>query len=441
MIDQAVLLFDGPISEAWSPIAKHPKKILGLTIAERLILAAHRAGIGRFWILSQEGNKPFPAWAKNHIFNKKGILIETLSPNDLAHYAAVHNGPKDHFFLIDGTVLLETAIFKRMIMSGPTAGESLVLREVSGRNEAGVILCSPEILSMWAGLKAEDAASRPWSTFTDPIIRSAKIRFVDPGGAVVLRVRSKRDVKTAERRLLQTARKPNDGSFTRIMNRPISLILSRLLLKLKVRPLQVSLVNLIIGLASGWFIGRGTASSFILGAILFQTASILDGCDGETARLTFRESRLGANMDMLGDITVMVAFFMSLPIGMYNYTLNPLYLGLGAAMILLTANYYFQISWFLRKSGTGSNIIRIVKDIQSYARAPGRISIRDWLAARIAFAFRRDFMAFAVLALIPIGGVRIIMGMAVAECLLGSFYLTIFTRNKLKALAKEGRPE
>jgi len=47
----------------------------------------------------------------------------------------------------------------------------------------------------------------------------------------------------------------------------------------------------------------------ILGASLIWLHTVLDGCDGEMARLTFRESRLGAVLDFWGDNAVHVALF------------------------------------------------------------------------------------------------------------------------------------
>ncbi|MEA3356792.1 MAG: CDP-alcohol phosphatidyltransferase family protein, partial [Candidatus Bipolaricaulota bacterium] len=58
---------------------------------------------------------------------------------------------------------------------------------------------------------------------------------------------------------------------------------------------------------AGLFAVTGYTGTLIAG-ILIQFGSILDGCDGELARLTFRESRFGAWLDTIldryGDIAV-----------------------------------------------------------------------------------------------------------------------------------------
>src|SRR5207247_11336043 len=52
-----------------------------------------------------------------------------------------------------------------------------------------------------------------------------------------------------------------------------------------------------------------------IGALLFLTHSILDGCDGELARLKFLESRAGAVLDFWGDNLVHVAVFGCMAVG------------------------------------------------------------------------------------------------------------------------------
>jgi len=53
----------------------------------------------------------------------------------------------------------------------------------------------------------------------------------------------------------------------------------------------------------------------VAGALLFLTHSILDGCDGELARLKFREWRGGALLDICGDNLVHAAVFLCMAIG------------------------------------------------------------------------------------------------------------------------------
>jgi CDP-L-myo-inositol myo-inositolphosphotransferase len=63
---------------------------------------------------------------------------------------------------------------------------------------------------------------------------------------------------------------------------------------LPIHPDAVSLVAFLVALAAAWSLGRGAA---ILGAVLVHVASVLDGVDGEIARLQVRASPGGALLD------------------------------------------------------------------------------------------------------------------------------------------------
>jgi phosphatidylglycerophosphate synthase len=63
---------------------------------------------------------------------------------------------------------------------------------------------------------------------------------------------------------------------------------------LPIHPDAVSLVALLVALGAAWSLGLGAA---VLGAVLVQAASVLDGVDGEIARLQVRASPAGALLD------------------------------------------------------------------------------------------------------------------------------------------------
>ena len=53
----------------------------------------------------------------------------------------------------------------------------------------------------------------------------------------------------------------------------------------------------------------------MLGAFLSLAASVLDGCDGEIARLKYQESALGCWIETVGDYSYYIAIFVGLTIG------------------------------------------------------------------------------------------------------------------------------
>ncbi len=127
-------------------------------------------------------------------------------------------------------------------------------------------------------------------------------------------------VRAAERTLfrsLQTVQGSLDGFIDRYVNRKVSKPLSRLFMKLGFSPNTITLLSMVLGLMGAACFAMGSYRSGILGALLFQLAVIVDCCDGEVARLTFAESRLGQELDLVSDNIVHVAVFVGIAWGAY----------------------------------------------------------------------------------------------------------------------------
>ncbi len=143
--------------------------------------------------------------------------------------------------------------------------------------------------------------------FADPpAALDATGRFVLTAGA---------DVAAAERWLLRGLIKQSEGFLSRHFERRISLALTRRLVRTRLTPDAMTLVSLAIGLAGAPFFLSPSPAFQLTGALLFLAHSILDGCDGEIARLKFQESRRGAILDFWGDNLVHVAVFGCIAIG------------------------------------------------------------------------------------------------------------------------------
>lgn len=97
-----------------------------------------------------------------------------------------------------------------------------------------------------------------------------------------------------------TAAKLKDGPIARHLNRRISLPISRAIVRsgVPISPNLMSLISFSTGIVAALLF------SFRLplgGGLLAQLSSILDGCDGEIARLTGQQSRRGAILDSILD--------------------------------------------------------------------------------------------------------------------------------------------
>jgi choline kinase/phosphatidylglycerophosphate synthase len=129
-----------------------------------------------------------------------------------------------------------------------------------------------------------------------------------PRGAWWQDVDTPADLRRAAERLRRSLTKDADGPVARFLNRPISTRLSMALAHLPVHPDVVSLFAFLVTLAGAWSLSMGAG---IVGGLLVHAGSLLDGVDGEIARLQVRASPAGALLDgvldRLADACVMGA--------------------------------------------------------------------------------------------------------------------------------------
>jgi phosphatidylglycerophosphate synthase len=93
---------------------------------------------------------------------------------------------------------------------------------------------------------------------------------------------------------------PIDVLFHRRLSRP----LTRLALALGLTANQVSLASLLVGLLAVWGFWHATPWTALAGLVLYAAAVVLDHSDGEVARLTHSESRLGEWLDVTSDTVI-----------------------------------------------------------------------------------------------------------------------------------------
>jgi CDP-L-myo-inositol myo-inositolphosphotransferase len=111
-------------------------------------------------------------------------------------------------------------------------------------------------------------------------------------------VREEADVPRARREVLAGAVRVGDGVIARHLNRRISLRITELLLARPVKPWMVSVASFAMTLVAGLAFAMGHA---LTGGLLAQSASVLDGVDGELARLRYQDSPFGGFYDALLD--------------------------------------------------------------------------------------------------------------------------------------------
>jgi phosphatidylglycerophosphate synthase len=198
-------------------------------------------------------------------------------------------------------------------------------------------------------------------------------------------------VRAVEKRLLGALRKDMDGVISRTINRPISLAFTRLLMNTSIKPNHVTTVIMMIGIASGFVVAQGGYWAGVLGALLLNTQSVLDGTDGELARLRYQGSHFGQWFDTLSDDLSNLSFLVGATI---SATHEPvLFIGLAgiAAFVLTQAVVYYAL---VTVYGSGN--------LQHFEWALGSGSGG---LSRIEFLVKRDFFCFAFMLLAFLGRV------------------------------------
>lgn len=117
--------------------------------------------------------------------------------------------------------------------------------------------------------------------------------------------------------LMVAGPKPQDGFMARHFDRHLSLAASRALLDSTVTPNQMTIFSTCIGLVGACFFLGDSRLAYVTGAMLVWLHSVLDGCDGELARVRFQESAFGSDLDFWGDNLVHLALFTSLGVGFW----------------------------------------------------------------------------------------------------------------------------
>ncbi|MBI5241926.1 MAG: CDP-alcohol phosphatidyltransferase family protein [Elusimicrobia bacterium] len=173
-----------------------------------------------------------------------------------------------------------------------------------------------------------------------------------PAGASVALQHPIQDAATVDW-LLATGTKSEDGFMARHFDRYISLTITRSLLAAPISPNMMTVLSSLVGLAGTACFLIHAWGAHMAGAGLVWLHSVLDGCDGELARIRFQESRLGSDIDFWGDNLVHVCLFGCLALGFAraDHSLLPLLAGaVAAAGIAGSAVLVFQQRLARRRS-------------------------------------------------------------------------------------------
>jgi phosphatidylglycerophosphate synthase len=126
------------------------------------------------------------------------------------------------------------------------------------------------------------------------------------------------EIIACEKQLLRHSGKSQDGIVSKFLNRPISRVITRLLLKFPITPNAWTILTFALAPVAFVFLVRGDYTGFLAGTALFQLINILDGCDGEIARAKYLDSERGRRLDAFCDFIANLIFVLCLGIGLFR---------------------------------------------------------------------------------------------------------------------------
>jgi phosphatidylglycerophosphate synthase len=347
--------------EGASPISSDggEPRVLGLGLARRTVVAAGRAGYSRVYFLARDRAAPAGVTAISSWSTLTDIRAQQPGPLIIAH-AAILAEPDWLARLAETQIrpaLWAAMPHKVILLAAPAVADALAVLEA----DTGAYDLSA----------AQERLTRHFGT------PSAIPTMIDP-----LVVTTTTDVDDAEWRLLRGLVKDTDGFMARNVERPISLRIARRLASTGITPNQITLLSVGIGLGGALFFLSAHWLWQTIGALLFLAHSILDGCDGELARLRFQESRFGGIIDYWGDNVVHIVVFACMAIGWSLSIGAPWPLLLGAAAALGNLGSAWFVYWRVMHAKKDSGPL-----FTSVTTVPGQT-----LARMLDAASRRDFI-------------------------------------------------
>ncbi len=198
--------------------------------------------------------------------------------------------------------------------------------------DTGFFYCKKEIFSYIERIVKD----RYKITITDIMIELSKDKKI--GYEIIeeiwFDIDTRKDLIFAEKFLEKRLIKKEDGIISRNINRKISIKLSKFLVRYNIfTPNVVTIISFILGIISSIMF---LMNKYILAGILTQISSIIDGCDGEIARIKSMRSKFGAVLDSILDryADSLIFFSAAISYGFSTITAIAIFLTLTATILI-----------------------------------------------------------------------------------------------------------
>jgi phosphatidylglycerophosphate synthase len=397
-------------------------RLAGLPIAERVVRSAVRAGYGRV-IVSTERTDPRTA-AFLRSLARVIPEVQLVQDDEQVRQELARASSEKYVTAIGRGVVVSPTLWQRALTLTPSRGEALDVPAGAAWPETGVLRFA-----------IDDALTvdRVKGALEERLVRQTPLPsgedVAEGRAALALRVRTQDELRAAEAAIRRSSYKHTDNTLARF-NRRVSLPISIALIPTPLTANQLSVMLVAIGFYAAWLFSLGHYVSGLFAAFLSLAASILDGCDGEIARLKYQESALGCWIETVGDYSYYIAIFIGLTIGAVRHThLEPFYWIGGFALAGTVLSFALLI--FLRTRITAGRPERLhAIAAERFQAEPTLLSRLIW---RLSFTATRSAMPYGIFAFALVNLLPAIVVLAA----IGSNIYWISLVVKLKALMGE----
>lgn len=284
------------------PTASSFRPIAGVPLIQRTVLSALRSGFERVVVMA--GDEASRLRSVLDADRRTRVAeIATDLPAQLIRDGQVA--------VLPGDCLITAATLARVCATSLN-GQQMVF---AGASDAeSLLLCRAQTLE-----QLQRVMEPPAGTWTSQL---RQLGAVDTplNGEICARVTCDATARAAETQLfaqLRAATADTDGPLARF-DRSLSQWISSRLVYTPLRPNHITVIGTGVGLLASWCLARGAYWMDVLGALLFLCATVIDGCDGEVARLKFQETPFGHQFDIVTDNIVHVTILIGLGMGQYR---------------------------------------------------------------------------------------------------------------------------
>ncbi len=233
------------------------------------------------------------------------------------------------------------------------------------------------------------------------------------------------DIKKAELLVVQYIIDNTGGYIAKNINKRISIPISLQLAKTRIHPNILTIINMMVGFLSAYYVLQGTYWQMVLGGFLFQLASVFDGVDGEVAKFTFKVSKIGGWLDTIGDNGTLLLFLIAVSV---LYFQNTSAVAASIMIILLFAGLFWfigMIVWYLRKFSESGSLVAYDKE---FLQKLPQDDLFVKFALSMKYFTKKEFFALFFFCISFTGKIYILIPIITCTVCCGAIILTIINK-------------